>query len=81
MHWTRDLAKRLSQLSKLARSELSDPVWLGGLFRPTGWITASRQKAAHQQGVSLETLQLHLDIGEVDINGGFSIVGEWRKAM
>ena len=63
--WMTDFSKRLSQLVTLARVDFTGPIWLGGLFRPTGWITASRQQAARVQQVSLEVLQLSLELGGV----------------
>lgn len=63
--WISDLKARLSQLQQIATHDPSHgraSIWLGGLFRPSGWITASRQQSAHTLGVSLEALSLRLDL-------------------
>ena len=77
-----NFAARLAQLERIGSAKAGgqdNAIWLGGLFRPSGWITASRQQAAHEQGVSLEALQLQLDIGgnvEIDINGSYAMKGK-----
>lgn len=77
MQWMTEFGQRLKQLERIAKGEMENKaVWLGGLFRPAGWITASRQQAAHAMNVSLEALQLSLVLGDdVDI-GGYELDGE-----
>jgi dynein heavy chain 1 len=60
--WILDLKKRLKQLDSLATSQepLNMTIWLGGLFVPEGYITASRQAAAQTNGWSLEELVLQV---------------------
>ncbi|KAH7905070.1 dynein [Hygrophoropsis aurantiaca] len=77
--WIPDLARRLSQLDGITamQKNLSDvEVWLGGLFFPEAYITATRQAVAHRKRWSLETLHLRLDIGRVNDPGAFIIDGE-----
>jgi dynein heavy chain 1 len=73
-----NLASRLHQLDRIATS--SDPnkgVWLGGLFQPEAYVTATRQAVAHQKGWSLEQLVLSVDIEETGGAESFVIEGEW----
>ncbi|KAI9220479.1 dynein heavy chain 1, cytosolic [Blastocladiella britannica] len=64
--WLDDLVKRLEQLNALAASNsfmgANVRVWLGGLFMPEAFITATRQAAAQQHGWSLEELELDLEL-------------------
>lgn len=71
MQWTSDFARRLKQLEAIEQKTVGDEraIWLGGLFRPAGWITATRQRTAHREGVSLEALQLELKLGSHDHEG------------
>jgi dynein heavy chain 1 len=72
-----NLASRLGQLERIATS--SDPdkgVWLGGLFQPEAYVTATRQAVAHQKGWSLEQLVLSVDIEETGGTESFVIEGE-----
>eukprot|EP00727_Mastigamoeba_balamuthi_P010917 m51a1_g6448 putative cytoplasmic dynein 1 heavy chain 1 (4576) ;mRNA; r:416422-430644 len=61
-----DLARRCEHISSLCaaqQKEGSGPasVWLGGLFHPEAYVTATRQAASRANGWSLETLHLVLD--------------------
>jgi len=63
--WLVDLAERLQQLERLSADMLRSPrpplrVWLGGLFAPEAFVTATRQAAARAHAWSLEHLKLHL---------------------
>jgi dynein heavy chain 1 len=63
--WLVDLAERLQQLERLSGDMLRSPrpaltVWLGGLFLPEAFITATRQAAARAHAWSLEHLELHV---------------------
>ena len=75
--WIANFARRLSQLDTIAGLDnLSNvEVWLGGLFFPEAYITATRQAVAHRKRWSLETLHLRLDIEKVNDPGAFIIDG------
>ena len=76
--WIVNLARRLQQLEGIAGLDsLKDvEVWLGGLFFPEAYITATRQAVAHRKRWSLETLNLRLDIEKVNEPGAFIVDGE-----
>ena len=72
-----NLVARLSQLEAIAtRPELKRVIWLGGLFQPEAYITATRQTVAHQKGWSLEQLVLSLDVEDVSGPESFTVEGE-----
>ena len=48
-------------------------IWLGGLFQPEAWITATHQSAARKYNMSLEDLELELQFGNVA--DGFKVKG------
>ncbi|CAK5279895.1 unnamed protein product [Mycena citricolor] len=75
--WIADLARRLAQLDHVAGLDnLSNvEVWLGGLFFPEAYVTATRQAVAHRKKWSLETLHLRLDIERVNDPQAFIIDG------
>ncbi|KAF8845443.1 hypothetical protein BDN67DRAFT_1065300 [Paxillus ammoniavirescens] len=76
--WIPDLARRLAQLDGITtmQQSLSNvEVWLGGLFFPEAYITATRQAVAHRKQWSLETLSLRLDIGHMSNPGAFIVDG------
>ena len=75
--WVADFGRRLSQLDRVAGlNNLNDvEVWLGGLFFPEAYITATRQAVAHRKRWSLETLSLRLDIEKVNDTEAFIIDG------
>jgi len=75
--WIPDFARRLAQLDSLSEKDnLGDvDVWLGGLFFPEAYITATRQAVAHRKKWSLETLHLRLDIERVNDPNAFIIDG------
>ena len=60
-----DLVKRLEQLAVVATcsSLQKHRLWYGGLFFPEAFLTASRQAVAQQKQVSLEELDLSVQIG------------------
>lgn len=76
--WIPGLARRLEQLDRIASLDnLSNvEVWLGGLFFPEAYITATRQAVAHRKRWSLETLDLRLDIESVNDPNAFIIDGK-----
>lgn len=66
--WLNDLVKRLGHLQGLtsggAKSGLdAEPYWLGGLFNPDAFVTATRQHVASALSCSLEELRLSLIVG------------------
>jgi len=75
--WIPDFARRLAQLDNLTEKDnLTDvEVWLGGLFFPEAYITATRQAVAHRKKWSLETLHSRLDIERVNDPNAFIIDG------
>ena len=66
--WIADFSRRLNQLATIATLDSLNniEVWLGGLFFPEAYITATRQAVAHRKKWSLETLRLRLDIERVN---------------
>ena len=75
--WIADFSRRLGQLANVATLDnLSNiEVWLGGLFFPEAYITATRQAVAHRKKWSLETLHMRLDIERVNDPGAFIVDG------
>jgi len=75
--WIPDFVTRLTQLEKLAQlgSFVGVEVWLGGLFFPEAYVTATRQAVAQRNGWSLETLYLYLDIDQPDDTSAFVVEG------
>ncbi len=75
--WIADFGRRLAQLTQIASlGNLNDvEVWLGGLFFPEAYITATRQAVAHRKRWSLETLHLQLDLERVNDPGAFIVDG------
>jgi dynein heavy chain 1 len=71
--WIPDLARRLSQgITAAVQHNLGNvEVWLGGLFFPGAYTTATRQAVAHRKQWSLKTLHLRLDIGQMNDPGAF----------
>lgn len=72
-----DLVARLEQLELIATkgTGATGGIWLGGLFQPEAYITATRQAAAHAQQTSLEQLSLSLKLEAA--GNGFVIEGEY----
>ncbi|TFK40902.1 dynein heavy chain protein 1 [Crucibulum laeve] len=75
--WISNFARRLDQLDNIASLDNLNnvEVWLGGLFFPEAYITATRQAVAHKKKWSLETLNLRLDIDRVNDPGAFIVDG------
>lgn len=75
--WVADFGRRLVQLDHIASLDNLNnlEVWLGGLFFPEAYITATRQAVAHRKKWSLETLYLRLDIERVNDPGAFIVDG------
>ncbi|KAI3615632.1 cytoplasmic dynein 1 heavy chain 1-like [Moniliophthora roreri] len=75
--WIANFARRLSQLDNIAGLDNLNnvEVWLGGLFFPEAYVTATRQAVAHRKKWSLETLSLRLDIERVNDPSAFIVDG------
>jgi dynein heavy chain 1 len=69
----------LAQLARVAAqggAALGDfEVWLGGLFFPEAYVTATRQAVAHRKRWSLETLNLRMDVERVNDPEAFIVDG------
>lgn len=66
--WIDDLAKRLEHLTSISKAGPktgpdATPFWLGGLFSPDAFVTASRQHVAGALACSLDELALSLVVG------------------
>lgn len=66
--WVDDLAKRLDHLASVSKAgpktgPSATPYWLGGLFSPDAFVTASRQHVAGALSCSLDELALSLVVG------------------
>ena len=76
--WVDDLGKRIVHLESVSRPGAksgpdASPYWLGGLFSPDAFVTASRQHVARALSCSLEELKLSLVVGsdeENSVEGG-----------
>lgn len=76
VQWIQDFAERIKQLTNISKaagkggpSALRQvQVWLGGLFMPEAYITATRQAVAQANQWALEELFLDVEIGEGEIN-------------
>ena len=81
--WIPNLSLRLSQLDRIAKlDDLNNvEVWLGGLFFPEAYITATRQAVAHRKRWSLETLDLRLDIERVNDPTAFIVDGKYTHLL
>lgn len=72
IQWITDFSQRIQQLQSVSQSSQQGGtaalknlhVWLGGLFIPEAYITATRQYVAQANSWSLE--ELHLDVQVVD---------------
>ena len=72
--WILDFAARVSQLSSIKAGDMEHhQIWLGGLFQPEAWITATHQSAARKYNMSLEDLELELQFGNAA--DGFKVKG------
>jgi dynein heavy chain 1 len=64
--WLPNLVKRLEQLDHLQdniSNIASMGVWLGGLFSPEAFVTATRQLTAQHHSWALEQLELEVQLG------------------
>ncbi|KAG8185039.1 hypothetical protein JTE90_017062 [Oedothorax gibbosus] len=70
IQWITDFSDRIKQLQKVSTASISGGtsalknlhVWLGGLFNPEAYITATRQYVAQANGWSLEELAMKVSI-------------------
>jgi len=70
IQWITDFSDRVKQMQKISSScqangagvLKSQKVWLGGLFNPEAYVTATRQCIAQANGWSLEELSLEVSI-------------------
>lgn len=66
--WVIDFSQRIKQLDEIERHIVGGaplqkmPIWLGGLFVPEAFITATRQSVAQANSWPLEKLLLQLDV-------------------
>lgn len=88
IQWVTDFSQRVQQLQKVsslvsqagAKELQGFPVWLGGLFNPEAYITATRQCVAQSNSWPLEELMLDVTI-TTETKGGhqkdscFGVVG------
>lgn len=81
--WIPNLARRLAQLNGVAGLDnlTNVEVWLGGLFFPEAYITATRQAVAHRKRWSLETLTMRLDIEKVNDPSAFIVDGKFGQCQ
>ncbi|ESP05087.1 hypothetical protein LOTGIDRAFT_151884 [Lottia gigantea] len=87
IQWITDFSERIKQLQKIVKTTQSGGakelkninVWLGGLFIPEAYITATRQYVAQANGWSLEELALDVRVlsgnSEVLDACSFSVTG------
>jgi hypothetical protein len=81
MVWMSDLKRRIQHIEKLEQGHSqwlqgmgSLEVWLGGLFQPGAFLTATRQWTARLSGIPLEALKLSISIGNNSISApSFSV--------
>merc|ERR1719242_351382 len=72
--WINDFCQRARQLDKISTTVSSngasalrtENIWMGGLFNPEAYITATRQCVAQANSWSLEELYLDIYIGNND---------------
>ncbi|KAJ3049329.1 hypothetical protein HK097_009672, partial [Rhizophlyctis rosea] len=87
--WVADFQSRLVQLQDIAQRESYDNlrIWIGGLFIPESFITATRQAVAQSHGWSLEELVMEVDVADTSFSGGFALSGlrlegaEWYDGL
>ncbi|KAI1728166.1 dynein heavy chain and region d6 of dynein motor domain-containing protein [Ditylenchus destructor] len=78
IEWMNDFSSRIIQLSKLSKSTdlRKTEIWLGGMFSPEAYITATRQLVAQINGWSLEQMCMHVSVGKTTSwEQPFSITG------
>lgn len=83
MAWMADFGKRVQQLLRISECDnLRDQdVWLGGMFAPEAYVTATRQLVAQSNGWSLEQLHMHMSVGTAKQPDAFTITGKSRELL
>ncbi|KAF0303391.1 Dynein heavy chain, cytoplasmic [Amphibalanus amphitrite] len=74
IQWVTDFAQRVKQLHTISSSVAqqgagalkAQQIWLGGLFNPEAYVTATRQCVAQANSWSLEELHLRVTVTEAD---------------
>ncbi|KAL6068809.1 putative dyneins heavy chain [Balamuthia mandrillaris] len=75
--WLVDLTRRMKQLHHLRqRNKQQLTIWVGGLFFPEAFITATRQAAARAHGWSVENLALHVDVLDGSQEGEQQVISD-----
>ena len=76
--WLVDFGKRVTQLQELCTCGVQQlgrhGVWLGGLFSPEAFVTATRQAVAQQLRCGLESLRMVVTIGEQDVGDATFVI-------
>lgn len=68
--WVGDLAERLAAIGCSNKHGTATPsFWLGGMFSPEAFVTATRQLASQANNWSLEELELTLEVGQEGCEG------------
>lgn len=64
IEWMKDFVERVKQLARFTQSQnrRQEELWIGGLFAPEAYITATRQLVAQTNGWSLEQLYMHVAV-------------------
>jgi dynein heavy chain 1 len=71
--WIVDFGLRVKQLAELEAKIVAGSalkglhVWMGGLFVPEAYITATRQAVAQANNWALEKLALQMDVGIIGL--------------
>ncbi|CAG8466762.1 5969_t:CDS:10, partial [Racocetra fulgida] len=76
-HWIADFRSRLQQLENITKLHdfLDLQVWIGGLFMPEAFITATRQAVAQKHKWSLEELVLEISLNKSGDPDSFALTG------
>jgi dynein heavy chain 1 len=93
INWINDLAVRTAQLMTISHTVHTEgaemleqiPIWLGGLFNPEAYFTATRQCVAQANGWSIEELVLDVVVGTKKGNfviNGLKLQGAaWKEGL
>ena len=79
--WMPNFLGRLEQIQKVTQdlSPLpSQSIWIGKLFMPEAYVTATRQVVSHSKKWSLESLELDLIMGDAFQSEGFQVKGKFK---
>ena len=90
LQWITDFKKRLDQIAAICRQSRGGAgesggsimglknVWLGGLFSPEAYITATRQDVAQRNRWSLEELRLEVAVDVLAKENEFVLTGMYN---